>query len=648
MKCRLVNVVDNYHILITDAQYCGLKYFKKRFKKDKHVEAQFKFWFRHGYSVELTHEEFLTLSGLTYFAPAKSKDKVEIHIMSAVKIATEAKRKRSVDVDDLGDDDKNFVNEFLSDKRESIYGGLDGAKPKTLNEEIQSLAHKSEMSDVMAVDTPRFNGELSLDEQRERLTVKADNGTIIPALMTWLTGTYVGHAFASLGYSNIKSVISSFTGSQLFDAKQAADFFAAPWNYHPDAGSQLLEVFNTVVPIHNKIENAISSIPKGHILEGITTNELYKVIAQGEEAIMSNGKTAFEVYGKINVSKFIKEFVGGKKEDREIIHALTGIGKFNIRRQSGKRLTNAAVAYLHFDPSKKLETLSNMLMNSITYKYLIDVYSDYAPEFIKDIVDKAKNSAGKTPNDIFSARIAMGDQNAAIMREKIQLTLASSIMSFISTGFQVASLANSAREVKNEFIKYKAGEKDSNLSKAMMKMIIDSDHSYNIACWAMASSVEAMGTSAALSSGVALSSFAGPAGMSTYLGTMAIRSVVNSSVRKFVGLSDSAEMRAAKAVANVTGVSSVASKTIGKLSGGIAITTAGIKKLADGVSKIVNRKRSRQEAALDDLDEVSANLKKARQALKDKDISTAVKTCENMMHNKHFSHRVLTSYDIHI
>lgn len=628
MKCRLVNVVDNYHILITDAQYCGLKYFKKRFKKDKHVEAQFKFWFRHGYSVELTHEEFLTLSGLTYFAPAKSKDKVEIHIMSAVKIATEAKRKNiGEDLDDFGGEGVVKIKSYK--------------KPKTLNEEIQAVAHQSERGDIMAVDTPKFNGELSLEEQRERLTVKADNGTIVPALMTWLTGTYVGHAFASLGYSNIKSAISSFTGSQLFDAKKAADFFAAPWNYHPDAGSQLLEVFNTIVPINDKIQMAVSSIPKGHMLEGITTNELYKIISQGDTAIMSNGKSALETYGKINISQFTKDFLGG---DMSAIHALKGIGRFNIKRQNGKRLTNAAKAYLHFDPSKKLETLSSMLMDSITSQYLIDVYNDYAPEIVKDVVDKVKGSIGETPMDIINARIALGDEKAAILREKIQLVTASSIMSFISTGYQVASIANSAREVKNEFIKYKAGEKDSKLTKAMLKMIIDSDHSYNIACWAMASSVELMGTSAAVSSGLTLSSFAGPAGASAYLGTVAIRSVINSGVRRYVGLSDTVEMRVARAI----GLGTLADKTVGKVTRGLAITKSGVKKLADGVSKIVNRKRSRREAALDDLDEISANLKKARQALKDKDISTAVKITENMWHNKHFRHRMLTSYDIHI
>jgi hypothetical protein len=629
-----------------------LKYFKKRFKKDKLVEAQFKFWFRHGYSVELTHEEFLTLAGLTYFAPAKSNDKVDIHIMSAVKIATEAKRRRSVDdlVDGLGDDDKNFVDEFMNYKRTTIDGDLDDAsvkKPRTLNEEIQAIAHESERGGVEIVDTPVFDGELSLEEQRERLTVKADNGTIMPALMTWLTGTYVGHAYATMGYSSLKSTLFSFTGSQLFDAKKAADFFAAPWNYHPAASSQLLEVFNTAVPINRKIESAISNIPKGHMLEGITTNELYRAISQGSSAVMDNGQTVLERFGgPIKPAQFADAFLG---EDHSIINALQGNGEFNPRRLSGKRLTNAVNAYLHFDPSKKLEALSAMLMDCITHEYLSEVYSDYAPEFIKDVVEKMKKNAGLTFTQAARARQAIGDQSAAIMREKIQLTIASSIISFIGTGYQIASLAKSAKEVKDEFIKYRLNKKDSKLTKAMLKMIIDSDHAYNIACWSMATSVELMGTSAALSSGVALSSFAGPlgvAGSTTYLGTALIRSAVNSSVRRYVGLSDTIELKMINVVDKLTG--SIASRTINKAVGGIAITKAGIKKLADGVSKIVNRKRSRREAALDDLDEISANLKKARQALKDKDISTAVKTCENMMHNKHFSHRVLTSYDIHI
>lgn len=615
MKCRLANVVDNYFIMITDVQYYGIETYKNRFGGDEWVEHQFKHWFRHGYSVELTMKEFMTLSGLTYFGP---KDHASIpmhaHISSALNIATAAKR---------------------GIKRVRKTGPLSAKskKMKSMEHEIQVLMHSENENDHIIeirdeVPAPK-PGDLSESEMKDRLIVKADDGYTWAAAPLWLAGTYVSHYYSKLNFRNVIDLASS-TSSLAFTKEQIYDFFSSPWMYHPDAGAQIMEIYNTIAPLHDKVKRAMAKIPSDSPFSNLTPNDLYKIINKGVSgSYTADGIPLEQIVGKkFSVQDFVDKFMGG---DEEIILAVKGMGKYGILSKSPTRVSNLISSYFHFDPAHKLNTMTTMLYESLSLEYFKTIFHDLSPQLLRDLVDKAKSKLPPSLAEILNTRAVLGDKKSAVLREKIHRATAGTLLYSVGTGLQVYRLLGNTKELLTEIVKYKKGV-DSKVKHALVKMLLDGDQAYNIAYYSMVGAMEMIGASAAVSSGVAISTFLGPASATTYASSIVLRQGVQMTLRHLVGMEQTIEMKATQALINAPKTFVI--KPI-KLTGKTIVNVA---KAAINVGM----KRKRVD------DDIESAVRETKRRLEINDIESAVKIQNKMWHNRKYRRAIKTHLGIHI
>ena len=640
MKCRLLNVAANYFILITDAQYYGLKLYKKRFGNDEWVEKQFNAWFGHGYTVNLTPKEFLTLAGLTYFGPAKhDKGSMQDYIMSAVNIATKAenelKRKR-----------KTGPKRNGAKKAKTRKTGPK-SRIRTLEEEIQVVMHSEQPSDHRIIIRDAIPdskpGDLSEQEQKTRLIVHADNGQFVPAACLWLAGSHVAHQLSTFKWRKAFDLVSNLfdknywqlseTGA--FTMGQAYDYFAAPWMYHPDAGAQIMEIYNTVAPLHNKVQAAMNNIPLENPLSQLTPNDLYKLIRDGSSAVSSDGRVITDMLGgtEFKVYDFIDKFMDG---DTTIIDAIQSVGKFNLQRLNPARITNMVTSYLHMESENKLAQITNMIWESLTTEYITGMFKDLAPSFVKDVIEKVKEQSPDVIK-IINARAALGDQKASILREKILAATSGTIVYASGTALQAYRLASNTKELGTEIKNYYSG-KDSKVQHALVKMLLDGDQAYNLAYYSMVCAFEVIGATAAVGAGVSLSTIAGPASASTYMTSIVVRQAMQNGIRKLYGIEQTAEIKAVKALIDLT-VASFRKAGAGiKLTKDITISIGN--KFADA---LVGSKRKRSHTI-----EYENSVRETKRRLEIGDIESAVKIHEKMIHNKKYNREMMTHMHIHI
>lgn len=612
MKCRLARVVDNYYILLTDAQYYGLELYKRRFGGDEWVEKQFNLWFHEGHVVDLSRKEFLKISGLTYFAPVGVRMALNAHVKTAVNMTanTGAKKRK-----------KSGPGPKPKPKPGSKPPPPDTPLAKTLDQEVKTVIHNTDTAiEVRDVVPEKGQGAPSDEALKERTIIKADDGNSMIALTTWLAGTYLGHAMSKFGWRRVYDVVSNASEIGAFTHEQVRTFFASPWMYHPDTHGQILEVFNTVAPLHEKVTNALGKAQARGMLESITATDIYRIITKGDTALLSGGQTAREVMGNFKITEFVKKYMDG---DMEIVHALRGVGKYHLRRANPARVTNAITSYLHFDPARKIEAMSTMLYEAISWDYIRDVFGDYSPEFLKDVVAEAR---ARSPGiaQIIDARAALGDQKAQILREKVRYAVGGTLVGTVGTAIQVYRMGANAGKLTSELKKYGSGE-DSRVKMALVKLIVEGDHAYHIAHYAMVGALELMGAGAAVTSGVAVSTFVGGTAAPAYFTSMAVRSVVNTSVRSLLGMGDTVELLAAKSIARMAStLYSVANSTVN-------LGYNSMVKIGNEFAGLVGKKR--QRASVEDAEE---NVKKMRKAIEENDIQTAVKIHKANRHNRHF------------
>lgn len=617
MKCHLVNVVDNFHILITEAQYLGLKLFKKQFHGDLMVERQWERWFKHGQSVKISEEDYIQLSGLTYFGPcAKEGRTLQHHIETAINMVKTSAGKRTRPKDKADQDTRV--------KRPKRVGPK--SRKRTLESEVElalnTTSHKRQNIGVVDKVPVKTKDSPSDAEMKERLIVTADNGNYMGALVTWLMGTYSGHLLHKTGLRNLYDIAM---GGSVFTMQNARDFFLSPWEYHPDARAQIMEVINVIKPMHDKVVEALGNVPTNNVLHGISSQDFYKIIVKGSGTNLSNGmKSTSEMRGEI--VRLLK-----KTNNMELLRVTGMKGRWALNRMNPKRVTNMMKVYLHFDPSNLLTTMGSMLTEAMSYEYLGKIYSDFTPEFIQKSVGKMVNQNDDIKK-LLNARMMIGDQKSDVLRQKLIASLSGFMISTVGSLITAIKTAKNIAEVSAQLNNKRKG-KESKVARALVKTLIDADELYNLGHMLMITAMEATACGVSVNSGLVLSSFGGPTSMTQYLGTMALKQLTQDGVRKMVGMEESGYLKAARVVANTPSIAANISKSL------IRGTFKVSERVGKNMFRVAGHKRPRVE-------EIEDAIKKHKKSIDMKDYTTAAKIQNNYWGNRHFRNTIMSSMAI--
>lgn len=626
MKCKLVNVVDNYHILITDAQYLGLKLFKKQFNGDVMVEKQIEQWFSNNQTVELSMDDFMEISGLTYFGEYQKHTDPKSHqhhIDTAVNmVKTNAKRKRSTPKSQTTPNKKGPKGPKRTGPK---------SKKRTLEQEIQIVLHsnndtKRQKVDVIDSVPPKKPGQLSEKEMKERFIVTADNGNYMPALYTWLMGTYGGHMLYKAGFRKLYDIVIGGNGGiGIFTEQNARDFFLAPWEYHPDAVAQIKEVFAIIDPIHKKVTKALGGLPANNVLHGISSQDFYKIIVKGSGTTLSNGMKSTQSM-RPEIVKLLK-----KIDSMELLRIADLKGKWRLDRMNPTRVTNMVKTYLHFDPSNLLTSIGTMLTEVLSVKYLSQVYSDFTPKMIQDSIGRMLSSE-ETLGTILKARAQIGDQKNEVLRHKMATSMAGVVLSGVGSAISAIELGKNIMDVSYQLNNKRIG-KQSNISKAFVKTLLDSDHLYNLSHLLMVSAMESTACMTAINSGLVISTFAGPTPMTQYLGSLVLKQLTQEAARYAVGMEQSIYLKAATATAKSPIIAANIAQSA--LKGTYNMT----KKIGTAMFQLAGRKRPRA-------DEIDDAIKEHKKRLVMKDIESACKIQNKYWTNSHFRNTIMSSIAI--
>lgn len=609
MKCHLVNVVDNYHILITDTQFLGLNLFKEQFNNDEMVEAQFNRWFRHGHDVDIPVETFLKLSGLTYFAPiGKEIVDMRTHIKTACELVETKARKTGP---------KSRVKRKRQESLESeIETQLLNANIKRSRVEILDTVQESQISD---------------DILQQRTMVKADDGTAIPALCTWLMGSFVGNGLYKAGYT--KSLEAFFKGdTSIFSVNDARDLFLSPWDHHPDTYGQVAQVINNIRPLDNRVVNALGALDPSNVLHGMSANDFYSAIVRGSTSTM---EVTSEM--KIEIANLLRS-----TNTMEMFRILKGRGEWGVGEMTPERITNIGKVYLHFNPSNLVTNVGKMLTNVVTWSYMKDVYTDIAPDALQERVNGVLDDES-TIKQVLEARTSIGDQNSAVLENKIVTGFVGTMIGTTASVVAGVRTAANVYNVAKELNKYRKGEK-TNISRAVIKSLLDADNLYNMACYMSVSALEVVAVSSAVSSGVVVSTLGGPATMGAYVGTLVLKEIVNNVARKSIGMGPSAKVSAVMYALTIPKKVSSVSMYIGKRN--IKVGNRMRKALfpVRKRSKLVDYAGNKRKRA----DEIEDAVQEHKRRLVIKDVQSSVNIREKYWSNNYFRHNAMTHMMIHI
>jgi hypothetical protein len=671
-----VNVVDNYHILITEAQYLGLSLFKRQFNNDPAVEMQFLEWFKHGHSINMSKKSFLSLAGLTYFGNMSGNTMdIQSHIKSAVSMAEgdddveveikpKKKPKRNARTIDKTAEtelepkkkpkrnartiDKTAETELEPKKKPKMNARtLDKTaetemepktKPKrdarTLEETVEIILHSTDLKkqkiDVVDVIPPNSK-KIPEDKLKNRLMVTGDDGSShMPALYTWLMGTYAGHAFYKTGARELYNAINGGITFGIFTVNDARDFFLAPWEYHPDSYAQILEVLNKVKPLNDKVTAALGSLDEKNVLKGLNVNDLYKAIINGH-------------VNDIPVTREMTQAIANLLKGAgamDIFRMLKGRGDWSnksMNKLHPDRVINMVKTYLHFDPSNLLTTISTMITNSFSTKYLMTLFRDFAPKLLQD------GLKGVLENEWVNARMSLGDLKSESFREKTIGAVSGVVISSCAAIIAGVRTAANIRDIAYESNKYRKGE-NSNVKRALVKALLDGDNLYNLAHTLVVSSMEISAVTASVGSSVAMSSFNGSGSLNAYLGSLAIKETVNSVARLTVGLEQTATITAGLNVKKGIGmVLSTAIATAKFTHNTLADQLTGKSKVSimREMFKLSGSKRSRDT-------EIEDATREHKKRLIDKDVVSATHIREKYWYNNVFRRNAITDMMIHI
>ena len=492
-------------------------------------------------------------------------------------------------------------------------------------ENLADTTEKKQKIEVVDKVPPKKPDSLSEKEMKERLIVTADNGNYLPALYTWLMGTYGGHMLYKTGFRKLYDTITSDTG--IFTLDNARDFFLSPWEYHPDVFAQIKEVFNVIDPIHSKVTEALGGLPIDNVLYGISSQDFYKIIVKGSDATLSNGMKSTQAM-RPEIVKLLK-----KIDSMELLRIADMKGRWQLNRMNPSRVTNIMKAYLHFDPSRLLSSIGAMLTESLSYKYLEQVYADFTPKMIQESIGRMLNN-NDTIDQILKARAKIGDQKTEVLRHKMATSMAGVVLSGVGSAISAIETGKNIMEVSAQLNNYRKGE-ESNVSKALVKTLLDSDHLYNLSHLLMVSAMESTACMASVNAGLVISTFAGPTPMTAYLGSLVLKQLTQDAARFAVGMEQSIYLKAATATAKSPVIAARIAK--GAVVGSYNIT----KKIGKAMFQLAGRKRPRA-------DEIDNAIQEHSKKLKIKDIESASKIQNKYWSNSHFRNTIMSKIAIHI
>ena len=624
MKCHLVNVVDNFHILITDAQYLGLMLFKKQFNGDLAVESQYNQWFRHGHSVVIPTQSFLDIVGLTYFAEiGDTKSTITEHIQSACDMATTNAKTGYKRV---------LKKSPIPQKKSPVpqkKSPLTKKKKKTersLEESIEVILHSTNVKKqkIEIIDKIPESTVIPINELKKRLIVTADNSNHVTALTTWIMGTYAAHALFKTG-----AIAKIFTNGtfDLFSASDARDFFLAPWQYHPDTFAQIKEVIAVVKPINDKLVTALGTLDPSNVLHGLSSNDIFAAIVKGDTNVSPVSSETRKAI--IDMMEHI-----GEPKIFQILKVSGAWSKERMLAMNPDRYLNLSKVYLHFDPSNMLTNISKMVLESISWKYLSDIYSDFTPHAMQESIDAVLVN-NKLVADWVKVRARIGDDKTAVLRHKFVGSVSGIIISSCASIIAGIRTAGNIRDVAVESNKYRKGQ-NSNVKKAIIQTLLDGDNLYTLGNMLMVYSMEAVAVSAAVSLGDGFSSFAGSAPMTAYVGSLVLKELVQNAARKVGGLNETASV-------SVLNKSLALGIATAKFAGRITIkgTTMVSTKLAQTMFKLVGSKRSRDT-------EIGDAVKNYKKQMLIKDIEAGSNIRDKYWYNNNFRNHIITHMMIHI
>lgn len=133
---RKANLYGNYHVLITDTQYRGLKLYIEQFEVNS-VAVSFLNKVFGNYKIKVSIDDFKSIYGLTYMAAENDNSKFTDHILSAAKLSrkkSKIKKKKEIPTEI-----KDIVNDIINETMEKI-GDKEKEKEDIGLEQVENLS----------------------------------------------------------------------------------------------------------------------------------------------------------------------------------------------------------------------------------------------------------------------------------------------------------------------------------------------------------------------------------------------------------------------------------------------------------------------------------------------------------------------------
>jgi len=522
MKCHLVNVVDNYYYLISDAQYYGLCVYKRRFGNDPSVSLLFKSWFKHSTTVTMTPNQFLSLSGLTYFGDIKHKRHgLRHHITTASKMATTS---ATTSADDVV---KSVVDDMVTDvDNNAVVASV-----------LDDMVSKIEQMDMSS------DQQVSRQEAIERVMITGDDGSGIARLQVMMTGMFT---MVKLGWETD------------FSIDTIREYFNSPWAQHPFDYKLIKSIYDQVNIHYETIGAHIAVAPKNSILSQLKPSDIFRMLESRQgDPMLSIGIKQSDI-PDFNPIQFIRD-IFGEDDFHKVMFFPRHMQRFQLDKGSSAQQMSQRIAQTYFksSPSSILDHFYFMIYKMVPLSFIKDVID---PGLLNEVVDLKTDDQSIPVSQLLLSRINLGDKKAEFISQKIRASFLGSIIGTMGIASQVFQLSNNIGTIASEIQKYYKGDPSSNVKKSFVELLVNSEDMYNSLHTAMISAVETIGVQTAIDSGLDINQFVG--GASQTMSSMILRQIVVNNLRNYVGMKETVQLRFAKKLAKAPAIIAASVKKI--------------------------------------------------------------------------------------